>query len=83
MKDALFHLNPLDGVGLQAQVREMLVSAILSRRLMPGEAVPSTRGMAAQLDVSRNTVTLAYQALVADGYLEGRDRSGYLSLIHI
>ncbi len=77
MKDALFHLNPLDGVGLQAQVREMLVSAILSRRLMPGEAVPSTRGMAAQLDVSRNTVTLAYQALVSDGYLEGRDRSGY------
>ncbi len=77
MKEALFHLNPLDGVGLQAQVREMLVSAILSRRLMPGEAVPSTRGMAAQLGVSRNTVTLAYQALVADGYLEGRDRSGY------
>ena len=55
----------------------MLVSAVLSRRLMPGEAVPSTRGMAAQLGVSRNTVTLAYQALVADGYLEGRDRSGY------
>lgn len=77
MKEALFHLNPLDGVGLQAQVREMLVSAILARRLMPGEAVPSTRGMAAQLGVSRNTVTLAYQALVADGYLEGRDRSGY------
>ena len=77
MKEALFHLNPLDGVGLQAQVREMLVSAILSRRLMPGEAVPSTRGMAEQLGVSRNTVTLAYQALVADGYLEGRDRSGY------
>lgn len=77
MKEALFHLNPLDGVGLQAQVREMLVSAILSRRLMPGEAVPSTRGMAQQLGVSRNTVTLAYQALVADGYLEGRDRSGF------
>jgi len=82
MKEALFHLNPLDGVGLQAQVREMLVSAILSRRLMPGEAVPSTRGMASQLGVSRNTVTLAYQALVADGYLEGRDRSGYFVGMH-
>jgi len=82
MKDALFHLNPLDGVGLQAQVREMLVSAILSRRLAPGEAVPSSRSMATQLGVSRNTVTLAYQALVADGYLEGRDRSGYFVGIH-
>ena len=77
MKDALFHLDPIEGVGLQAQVREMLVSAILSRRLQPGEVVPSSRRMAEQLSVSRNTVTLAYQALVADGYLEGRDRSGY------
>ncbi len=77
MKDALFHLDTLDGVGLQAQVREMLVSAILSRRLQPGEAVPSSRAMADQLSVSRNTITLAYQALVADGYLEGRNRSGY------
>ncbi len=77
MKEALFHLDALDGVGLQAQVREMLVSAILSRQLLPGEAVPSTRAMAIQLGLSRNTVTLAYQALVADGYLESRDRSGY------
>ncbi len=77
MKDALFHLDPIEGVGLQAQVREMLVSAILSRRLQPGEMVPSSRAMAGQLSVSRNTVTLAYQALVADGYLESRDRSGY------
>ena len=77
MRDALFHLPPIEGVGLQAQVREMLVSAILSRRLAAGEAVPSSRGMAAQLGVSRNTVTLAYQQLVADGYLEARERSGY------
>ncbi len=77
MKDALFHLDPIEGVGLQAQVREMLVSAILSRRLQPGEVVPSSRAMADQLSVSRNTVTLAYQALVADGYLESRNRSGY------
>ena len=77
MKEALFHLDPLDGVGLQAQVREMLVSAILSRQLLPGEAVPSTRAMSDQLSVSRNTITLAYQALVSDGYLESRDRSGF------
>lgn len=77
MKDALFHLDPIEGAGLQAQVRDMLVSAILSRRLQPGEAVPSSRAMADQLSVSRNTITLAYQALVADGYLESRNRSGY------
>ena len=78
MKDTPFHLDPVDGVGLQAQVQEMLVSAILSRRLQPGERVPSSRAMARQLSISRNTVTLAYQALMADGYLESRDRSGYV-----
>ena len=78
MKDTLFHLHPVEGVGLQAQVREMLVTAILSRRLQPGERVPSSRAMAQHLSVARNTVTLAYQALVADGYLESRDRSGYV-----
>ena len=77
MKDALFYLDPIEGIGLQAQLREMLVSAILSRRLLPGEAIPSTRAMASQLGVSRNTVTLAYQALMSDGYIESRDRSGF------
>lgn len=77
MKEALFHLDQIEGIGLQAQLREMLVSAILSRRLLPGESIPSTRAMASQLGVSRNTVTLAYQALLSDGYIESRDRSGF------
>jgi GntR family transcriptional regulator/MocR family aminotransferase len=33
--------------------------------------------MATRLSVSRNTVTLAYQALVAEGFLVSRERSGF------
>ncbi len=77
MREALFRLNNVEGIGLQAQIREMLVSAILTRQILPGDALPSSRAMASMLQVSRNTVTLAYTMLVDEGYLSARARSGY------
>lgn len=38
--------------------------------------MPSSRKLAAELGVSRNTISLAYQHLTADGYLLPRARSG-------
>ncbi|MEM9370620.1 MAG: PLP-dependent aminotransferase family protein [Pseudomonadota bacterium] len=77
MRDALYHLERSRPATLQAQIREVLMQAITAGRLKPGETVPSTRAMARQLRVSRNTVTLAYQALVAEGFLSARERSGF------
>ncbi len=65
------------GVGLQHQIRERVASAVLAGRLVPGDPLPSSRRLAQHLDVSRITVTLAYQELVADGYLVSQARSGY------
>ena len=45
---------------------------ILTRALAPGERVPSTRALAELLKVSRNTAVLAYEQLLAEGYLETR-----------
>jgi GntR family transcriptional regulator/MocR family aminotransferase len=53
------------------------MAAIGAGQLLPGEPVPSTRAMARRLGVSRNTVTLAYQALVSEGFLAARERSGF------
>lgn len=53
------------------------MSAILDRQLDREEPIPSTRKMAKSLGVSRNTVVLAYQGLLDDGYLMARERSGY------
>lgn len=64
-------------LSLQGQIREMLINAILAGRLSPGDPIPSTRAMAAKLKVSRNTVSIAYQALVAGGFLRSKNRSGY------
>jgi len=77
MRDALYHLERARPATLQAQIREVLVGEITSGHLSPGEAVPSTRAMARRLGVSRNTVTLAYQALVSEGFLAPRERSGF------
>tara|TARA_R110000751_G_scaffold131275_2_gene233553 strand:+ start:30399 stop:31934 length:1536 start_codon:yes stop_codon:yes gene_type:complete len=77
MRNALFHVERMEMTTLQTQIREMLVSAMLSGQLPVGSPIPSTRAMAKRLKVSRNTVMLAYQALASDGYLVARERSGF------
>jgi GntR family transcriptional regulator / MocR family aminotransferase len=77
VRDWLIHLRRGEYSSLQAQIREALVSAILDRNLDQAEPIPSTRKMAKSLGVSRNTVVLAYQGLLDDGYLVARERSGY------
>ena len=61
---------------LSHQVYAALRRAILSGELAAGVRLPSTRGLARDLDVSRNTVLLAYDQLLAEGYIGGRTGSG-------
>ena len=77
MRDWLVHIRRTEYSSLQTQIREALVSAILDGQLTREEPIPSTRKMAKSLGVSRNTVVLAYQGLLDDGYLVARERSGY------
>ena len=77
MRESLFYLKRRAGVSIQASIRELLVSVILAEQLPPGQALPSCRELARRLGVSRNTVVLAYQGLVDDGFIEARQRSGY------
>jgi len=77
MWNHLIHLSFRSKVGLQAQIREMLVAAILDGHIPVGVALPSTRVLAAQLGVARNTVALAYELLVNEGYLLSKSRSGH------
>lgn len=73
----MFLLRPGAPGTLQRQIREAVAQGILAGRFRPGERMPSSRGLAAHLGVSRITVTLAYAELVADDYLAARGRSGY------
>jgi GntR family transcriptional regulator/MocR family aminotransferase len=67
----------LDGSGaLSQQLYHALRRAILAGQLAPGTRLPATRALAHELGVSRNTVLLAYDQLLAEGYTVGQTGSG-------
>jgi GntR family transcriptional regulator/MocR family aminotransferase len=54
---------------LTKQIYQQIRSAVLAGRIGAGQPLPSTRELAVQLEVSRNTVSAAYDRLVAEGFL--------------
>ncbi len=76
MQDAIIYIDPQQSMNLQYQIRQKLVDGILNGSFAPGMKLPSSRKLAQQLDVARNTVVASYQQLIADGYLVSRQRSG-------
>lgn len=61
---------------LYRQLYERVRAAILQGQLEPGARLPSSRALASELGVARNTVALAYELLLLEGYIEGRVGSG-------
>lgn len=72
--DAIFLRD--DASSLQSRLAAAIVRAILETRVRPGARLPSSRRLAQGLNISRMTVTLVYQDLISQGYLEARPRSG-------
>ncbi|WP_430392378.1 PLP-dependent aminotransferase family protein [Dyella sp. 20L07] len=54
-----------------------LRGAILDGRLKAGQPLPSTRGLAVSLGISRNTVVAAYDRLLSEGYVTARQGAAY------
>ncbi|MEO1248079.1 MAG: PLP-dependent aminotransferase family protein [Pseudomonadota bacterium] len=76
MRDALFYLDRSSELSLRQQIRQKLVEGISTGAFPAGTRLPSSRKLAQQLNVSRNTVVSVYQDLIADGYIVSRQRSG-------
>jgi GntR family transcriptional regulator/MocR family aminotransferase len=76
VQDAIIYIDSSKPMNLQNQIRLKLVDGILNGAFPPGMKLPSSRKLARQLDVARNTVVAAYQQLVAEGYLVSKQRSG-------
>jgi DNA-binding transcriptional regulator YhcF (GntR family) len=73
---ATFELNPNSRQPLYLQLRDFLRRSILNQDLPPGAKLLSTRALAKNLAVSRNTVMNAYEALSAEGLVTGAIGSG-------
>lgn len=63
----LLYLNPSSGVPVYLQLETQVKQAVAAGALRTGEALPSTRKLAAMLRINPNTVARAYQNLEREG----------------
>jgi GntR family transcriptional regulator/MocR family aminotransferase len=73
--DVDLHLD-VQGTRVRGALERTLRDALRSGRLAPGTRLPSSRALAGDLGLARNTVAAAYAQLVAEGWLEGRQGAG-------
>ncbi len=59
------------------QVYQQIKALITQGALKTNDSLPSIRKLAETLHVSRNTTLIAYEQLVAEGYIRGEGRKGY------
>lgn len=69
-------LNRNVEVPLREQLITQVVLGILSREMLPGERLPSTRELARRFGIHPNTASSAYRELEHEGWLEFRHGSG-------
>ncbi len=69
------HLD-LGRSGAARRLEQALREAVQTGRLAPGTRLPSSRALARDLGIARNTVAEAYTQLVAEGWLTARQGSG-------
>ncbi len=69
-------IDPGSAEPLHRQLYFGIRAAILDGRLRPGLRLPSSRVLASDLRLSRNTVLSAFEQLAAEGYLDGRIGAG-------
>jgi GntR family transcriptional regulator/MocR family aminotransferase len=74
-RQQILFLTRKSDLSLQVQLAAQLKDLIQSGQLGAGDPLPSSRELATELKVSRNTVVYAYERLISEGYLSSRLRS--------
>ena len=72
----LSQISPINAIPRYRSVYEGIRKAILSHRLATGARLPSTRLLARELGLSRNTIVAAFDQLLAEGYVDASTGSG-------
>lgn len=68
---------------MQAQLFHAIRDKVVHNLWPTGGKLPSTRQLAQELRVSRNTVIAAYEQLVAEGYIESRPGAGFYVAVEL
>src|SRR5664279_2710459 len=69
-----------DGTPIYRQLRDIIVTMILDKKLSEGDALPSVRFVAGQFQVNPLTVLKSYQQMVGEGLIESRRGLGMFVL---
>lgn len=77
MNELTVTLDTASAVPLYEQIYEYIKSNIQNGKIRCGDKLPSTRALARYLEVSRSTVELAYEQLLAEGYVESEPCRGF------
>ncbi|MGD0976174.1 MAG: winged helix-turn-helix domain-containing protein [Candidatus Korobacteraceae bacterium] len=72
----LQYLEKGSGEPINRQIYRLVQRAILAGRLATGAKLPSSRALAKELGVARNTIVEVYDQLLAEGYVESSAGSG-------
>ena len=72
-------LEKKKGSPMYGQIYEYIRDEIQSGKILAGEKLPSSRTLASHLGVSRSTVDLAYEQLLAEGYMISQPCRGYFA----
>ena len=70
MNELTITLDVNSTIPLYEQIYEYIKADIRNGKISCGEKLPSTRALAKYLEISRSTVELAYEQLLAEGYVE-------------
>jgi GntR family transcriptional regulator len=75
-----FSLDPVSGVPFYRQIIQQVERAILAKRLVPGDRLPTIRSLAIELKINPNTIAKAYSELELRGLVITQVGSGtYIS----
>ena len=72
-----YDLKKREGKSIYENLYECLKKDIVTGRLQAGDKLPSKRAMAGDYGISVKTVVHAYEQLVAEGYIESKEKKGY------
>jgi len=74
--DLNLQITKSSGVVVYLQIAQQIIDEIQRGRLAPSAAMPGTRELAENLKVNRKTIVLAYDELIAQGWLTTESRRG-------
>ena len=73
---AVFEVDEKSSIPIWLQLKKRFIYLITSGYYLPGDQLPTVRGLAADIEINYNTVSKVYQSLEEDGFIESKRRQG-------